>query len=42
MDKKPAKNGYLYAPFSQKHFLKSKTHSLNAARHQNIAGRLPE
>ena len=31
MDEKPAINGYLYAPFSQKHFSKSKSHSLNAA-----------
>ena len=28
------KNGYLYAPFSQKLFLKSKTHSLIAANDQ--------
>ena len=31
MDEKPAKKDYLYAPFSQKHFSKSKNHSLNAA-----------
>ena len=37
MDEKTAKNGYLYAPFSQEHFSKSKSHSLNAAHDQKTS-----
>ena len=37
MDEKPAKNGYLYAPFSQEHFSKSESHSLNAAHNQKTS-----
>ena len=33
---KTLKNGYLYAPFSQKHFWKCKRHSLNAAHNQKL------
>ena len=31
---KAVKNGYLYAPFSEGHFLDSKSHSLHAAHEQ--------
>ena len=37
MEEKPAKNGYLYAPFCQEHFSKSKSHSLNAAHDQKTS-----
>ena len=37
MDEKPAKNGYLYAAFSQEHLSKSKSHSLNAAHDQKTS-----
>ena len=43
MDEKTTKNRYLYSPFSQEHFSRSKSHSLNAARNQknSLAQRKP-
>ena len=34
--RKMVRNGYLYAPFSQKYFSKSKTHSLNEAHDRKL------
>ena len=37
LDEKTAKNAYLYVPFCQKYFSKSKSHSLNAAHDQETS-----
>ena len=37
MDEKTVKKGYLYAPFSQKHFSESKSHSLIEAHGQKTS-----